>query len=102
MAAKSGGGGAGVASSCSSKTSASSSALALTGTDSEMGRWTPTWSPRRTRWPPKIRGSTELIGRSRSEERSRLDKDVLATTLHHDLLGVLEPSHDIDDSLLGL
>src|SRR5438552_1360402 len=77
------------------------------GGASDTGFWIPTLSPRSTR-APKMRGADPPkppSGRSSTiteSPRRRLDKDVLASALHYDLLGVFQAAHDVHDALLRL
>src|SRR6266851_630783 len=105
-AASSAGGGAG-AGSGSPKMESGPIGAPVSGAASGTGLSTPTLSPRRSRVPNRRGTETGwAAGRwsmtATASARRRLDKDVLATALDHDLFGIFQSTHDVDDALLGL
>src|SRR5919199_2644338 len=103
MAAKSGAGSGAAVSGTSTSCSNTAAPWRMTGTGSGLGVCSPTSALCSNRRPPKTRGAAgpRELTTATASARKRLDKDVLAATLHDDLFRVLEPAHDVDDALLG-
>src|SRR6266851_6132336 len=100
-------GGGGAAGSGSPKIDSGSIGAPVSGAASGTGLSTPTLSPRRSRVPNRRGTETGwAAGRwsmtATASARRRLGKDDLATALDHDLFGIFQSTHDVDDALLGL